>query len=186
MLDDGSTDPPRVAYAIGRRVGSAVDRNRIRRRLRGAVAGCRDDLVPGGAYLFDAERAVLTVAFTDLSAAVAVPGGAHQGVAVVTVPLSTQHETPAVEPTFFARVLMLPIRAWRLVSVHSASPLPIPPVLLAVRPRRTDAPRRPARRLARRAAGGAMPPVAPGRLRPRPGTERTFDSRPSSDVTEES
>ena len=70
FADDGSTDPPRVAYAIGRRVGSAVDRNRIRRRLRGALAGCRDDLVPGGAYLFDAERAVLTLAFADLSAAV--------------------------------------------------------------------------------------------------------------------
>ena len=70
FADDGSTDPPRVAYAIGRRVGSAVDRNRIRRRLRGALAGCSDELVTGGAYLFDAERAVLTVAFADLSAAV--------------------------------------------------------------------------------------------------------------------
>jgi ribonuclease P protein component len=70
FADDGSTDPPRVAYAIGRRVGSAVDRNRIRRRLRGALAGCRDDLVPGGAYLFDADRTVLTVAYADLSAAV--------------------------------------------------------------------------------------------------------------------
>ena len=67
----GSADPPRVAYAIGRRVGSAVDRNRIRRRLRAAVAACADDLAEGGAYLFDAERAVLSIGFNDLSVAVA-------------------------------------------------------------------------------------------------------------------
>lgn len=30
--------PPRVAYAIGRRVGGAVVRNRLRRRLRAVVA----------------------------------------------------------------------------------------------------------------------------------------------------
>jgi ribonuclease P protein component len=69
--DGGSTNPPSVAYAIGRRVGSAVDRNRIRRRLRASVAACADDLDAGGAYLFDAERAVLTLGFTDLCAAVA-------------------------------------------------------------------------------------------------------------------
>ena len=34
FLTDGSDDPPRVAYAIGRRVGIAVERNRTRRRLR--------------------------------------------------------------------------------------------------------------------------------------------------------
>jgi ribonuclease P protein component len=42
----------RVGYAVGRRAGCAVDRNRLRRRLREAVrvieAG--DDLAPG-AYL---------------------------------------------------------------------------------------------------------------------------------------
>jgi uncharacterized protein len=37
----------------------------------------------------------------------------------VTAPLSTQQQdTPDVRPTFFARVLMLPVRTWRLVSVH--------------------------------------------------------------------
>ena len=66
-----SVDPPRVAYAIGRRVGSAVERNRIRRRMRASVAACVDDLAPGGAYLFGAERAVLTLGFADLCEAVA-------------------------------------------------------------------------------------------------------------------
>src|SRR5262249_61115042 len=49
---DGSTAPPRVAFAVGRRAGSAVARNRVRRRLRAAIDGCRVDLAPGGAYLF--------------------------------------------------------------------------------------------------------------------------------------
>jgi ribonuclease P protein component len=40
--------PPRVAYAIGRRVGGAVVRNRLRRRLRAVVA---DVVLPPGDYL---------------------------------------------------------------------------------------------------------------------------------------
>ena len=41
---------PRVAYAIGRRVGGAVHRNRLRRRLRAIVSELGPDLQPG-AYL---------------------------------------------------------------------------------------------------------------------------------------
>ena len=36
----------------------------------------------------------------------------------MTAPLATPQDAPAVKPTFLARVLMLPVRAWRLVSVH--------------------------------------------------------------------
>ena len=43
---------PCVAFAISRRVGSAVVRNRLRRRLRDEVTRlARADLVPAGAYL---------------------------------------------------------------------------------------------------------------------------------------
>ena len=42
----GGTDV-RVAYAIGRRVGPAVVRNRVRRRLRAAVREL-DRTTPGG------------------------------------------------------------------------------------------------------------------------------------------
>jgi ribonuclease P protein component len=43
-------EPPRVAYTIGRRVGSAVVRNRVRRRLRVLVREATPLLRPG-AYM---------------------------------------------------------------------------------------------------------------------------------------
>ncbi len=45
--------PPQVAYAIGRKVGPAVVRNRIRRRLRHLVAeAARHGHIPQGLSLF--------------------------------------------------------------------------------------------------------------------------------------
>ena len=38
-LDDPLRQPPRVAFAIGRPVGNAVSRNRLRRRLRELLRG---------------------------------------------------------------------------------------------------------------------------------------------------
>ena len=45
----GESGQPGVAYAVGRRVGGAVIRNRVRRRLRAVVAEL-DGMLPG-AYL---------------------------------------------------------------------------------------------------------------------------------------
>lgn len=42
---DPEVAPPRVAFAIGRAVGSAVRRNRLRRRLRAVLAA--SDVPPG-------------------------------------------------------------------------------------------------------------------------------------------
>lgn len=57
--------PPRVAYALGRAVGTAVVRNRIRRRLRVIVAARQDVLAPG-AYLLSARREALSMSFAEL------------------------------------------------------------------------------------------------------------------------
>lgn len=62
--------PPRVAYAVGRKVGGAVVRNRVRRRLRASVARHRSALLPGGTYLFGAGREAATMSFAELDAAV--------------------------------------------------------------------------------------------------------------------
>jgi len=59
-----------VAYAITRAVGGAVDRNRVRRRLRAAVARHQHDLAPGVAYLFGADRRVLHAPFSTIDRAV--------------------------------------------------------------------------------------------------------------------
>lgn len=46
-----SSEPPRVAYAVGRKAGGAVARNRVRRRLRAATRAHARELEPGRAYL---------------------------------------------------------------------------------------------------------------------------------------
>ncbi len=63
---DDSTEP-RVGYAVGRVAGGAVERNRVRRRLRAAAAAAR--LAPG-AYLFSAGSEVLRIPYAELQLAV--------------------------------------------------------------------------------------------------------------------
>jgi ribonuclease P protein component len=60
--------PPRVAYAIGRRVGGAVERNRVRRRLRAAWRALATDpgTVPAGAYLVSVHPRAVTSTFAQL------------------------------------------------------------------------------------------------------------------------
>jgi ribonuclease P protein component len=59
-------DPPRVAYAIGRRTGNAVVRNRLRRQLRSLVREHRDQLQPGHAYLIGARPDTVTATYREL------------------------------------------------------------------------------------------------------------------------
>jgi ribonuclease P protein component len=54
-----------VAYAVGG-TGNAVARNRLRRRLRAAVARVETQLRDGGAYLVSARREALTMPFDAL------------------------------------------------------------------------------------------------------------------------
>ena len=60
----------RVAYVVGRSTGTAVVRNRVRRRLRAAVRELGDQLGPG-TYLFGADKAAVTMPFPALVASVA-------------------------------------------------------------------------------------------------------------------
>ena len=63
-------DPPRIAFAITRRFGSATERNRIRRRLRAGVrelAGRNPSPVAPGAYLFTVRPEALTRTFAQLT-----------------------------------------------------------------------------------------------------------------------
>lgn len=51
-LPTARPEPPRVAFAVGKAIGGAVVRNRVRRRLRAAVRELQQHgRLPGGAYL---------------------------------------------------------------------------------------------------------------------------------------
>jgi ribonuclease P protein component len=63
-------EPPRVAYAIGKHVGGATVRNRIRRRLRAIVRELERPLGPG-AWLIGAAPEVAKLSYGELQAAVA-------------------------------------------------------------------------------------------------------------------
>ncbi|MEZ5341161.1 MAG: ribonuclease P protein component [Acidimicrobiales bacterium] len=56
-----------VAFAIGRKFGSAVERNRARRRVQAALRSPGLSLAPG-AYLFSMQRETLTMPFESLLA----------------------------------------------------------------------------------------------------------------------
>jgi ribonuclease P protein component len=64
VLDEGP-GPVRVGYAIGRPVGNAVQRNRLRRRLRAVVAELAGDL-SSGAYLIGVKPEATAMSFNEL------------------------------------------------------------------------------------------------------------------------
>jgi ribonuclease P protein component len=66
-LPDIDSTPPRVAFAIGRKVGPAVVRNRLRRQIR-AVLHEQQGLgqLASGSYLFGAHPSVVSLSYADL------------------------------------------------------------------------------------------------------------------------
>jgi ribonuclease P protein component len=70
-LDEPQSVPPRIAFAIGRSVGPAVVRNRLRRRLRALAAdrartGGGGPLLPHGSLLIGARPAAAERSFEEL------------------------------------------------------------------------------------------------------------------------
>ncbi len=62
-LPGDPAEPPRVAFAIGKRVGTAVVRNRLRRRLRTCL---REAHLRPGAYLVVANPDAVNLTYEDL------------------------------------------------------------------------------------------------------------------------
>jgi len=65
-LDRKTPEGPRVGFTVPRSVGKAVERNRIKRRMREAVRLQLWKLGPRWDIVFNARRAVLEAPFKDL------------------------------------------------------------------------------------------------------------------------
>ena len=68
--EPGLATPPRLAFAVSKKVGNAVERNRLRRRFRAAFQVLTGDptvTVPSGAYLISARPDALTSTFEGLT-----------------------------------------------------------------------------------------------------------------------
>jgi ribonuclease P protein component len=83
----GDERPARFGFTVTKKIGNAVVRNRIRRRLREAVRlGGAKEAVPGTDYVLIGRRAALTLPFARLVAdltsgisALTPDGGAEHG-----------------------------------------------------------------------------------------------------------
>lgn len=60
------SEPSRFGFTIPRAVGKAVDRNRIRRRLREAIRAQLTDAPSSWSIVFNPRRTVLDASFEDL------------------------------------------------------------------------------------------------------------------------
>jgi ribonuclease P protein component len=67
VLDRADGESPRFGLTVTKKVGNAVVRNRIRRRLKEATrVHAADDMATGSDYVIVGRREVLGVAFDDL------------------------------------------------------------------------------------------------------------------------
>ena len=60
------TRAPRVGFTVTKKAGNAVERNRIRRRLRAAVKSISDKAQPGFDYVLIARREAIVTPFANL------------------------------------------------------------------------------------------------------------------------
>ncbi|MBJ7421482.1 MAG: ribonuclease P protein component [Ilumatobacteraceae bacterium] len=65
MIIDQTLTQPAIAYALGRQVGGAVQRNLLRRRLRELLKTKSSKVLPGW-YLIGAASGATKLSFTDL------------------------------------------------------------------------------------------------------------------------
>lgn len=69
VLERGDDGNARVGYTVTKKVGNAVVRNRIRRRLKEAVrTHAADDMAPGSDYVIIGREDVLSAPFSQLTA----------------------------------------------------------------------------------------------------------------------
>ncbi|MBA3824636.1 MAG: ribonuclease P protein component [Ktedonobacterales bacterium] len=62
-----AASPTRFGFVVGKRVGNAVTRNLVKRRLRAIMANWQTRIVPGQTIIITARPAAATRSFDDLS-----------------------------------------------------------------------------------------------------------------------
>jgi ribonuclease P protein component len=68
MRERNDSRPPRVGFTVSKKVGNAVARNRVRRRLRALVGRTvPDGMCPGRDYVLIGRAAAITLPFAQLS-----------------------------------------------------------------------------------------------------------------------
>lgn len=94
VRDDGPAEGLYLGFTITKRVGHATERNRIRRRLRSAVAAVAEDapLIPADVVLV-ARRPALTAPFEDLVADL------RRSLGVVTKPRTSKPSDVSAKPS---------------------------------------------------------------------------------------
>jgi ribonuclease P protein component len=69
VLDRGDQGVARVGFTVTKKVGNAVVRNRVRRRLKEAVrVGAAGDMLPGNDYVIVGREDVLSAPFAQITA----------------------------------------------------------------------------------------------------------------------
>lgn len=67
MRERNDRHPPRVGFTVSKKVGNAVERNRVRRRLREIVRRMPERLQAGCDYVLVGRRAAMTLPFERLT-----------------------------------------------------------------------------------------------------------------------
>lgn len=68
VLDRGDINAPRIGLTVTKKAGNAVERNRIKRRLRAIVRTQADEMAAGTDYVIVGRSDILNARFSDIQA----------------------------------------------------------------------------------------------------------------------